>query len=812
MHTKPFIFATAAAIQDPIPQPPSAPGRKRAFTISVRDLVAFVLRTGDLGGNGHFTGPNRALEGTRGHQRIQKSRPAGYKPEVLISTKLETQDVALIIKGRIDGILQRDDSLLIEEIKTVDEGWNGHPDPLHWAQAKVYAALYAPNHTFQSIDLQLTYLSLDSGQTAVFRETFKTHDLEEFLDSITREYLHWLEDYARWCSLRDSSIAALGFPFPNYRAGQRSLAVAVYRATQTRGKLLAEAPTGIGKTVSALFPAIKAFPAGHLEKIFYLTAKTIGRTVAEKTLVDLRSAGLRLRAVTITARDKICFNNGQTCDLKSCPFALGYYDRIKAAVRDGLATDELKRDKIEEIARKHRVCPFELSLDLSLWCDAIICDFNYVFDPSVALKRYFSEESRNYSILIDEAHNLVDRAREMFSAELVRDDLRRLQDALQHDLPACARTLDRLCSKLSALAKDESFLERDELFVSKSCPAKITHHLKQFIEQAELWLVQNRPSAFREDLLGAYFEALAFLRTSELFDERYAAIYDSGSGRLRLFCIDPSLLLQRALETSGSAVFFSATLRPGDYFRNALGLGQSDPFLQLTSPFPPENLCVLIQNKISTRLRSRAATYDAVAASIGALMEGRSGNYLVYFPSYDYLTAVLERFHRQFPAIETQAQLPGMSETDREEFIARFHTEISGAFAGFAVMGGIFGEGIDLVGERLIGAIIVGVGFPQISVERELIREYRGNIGRDGFDYAYTYPGMNRVLQAAGRLIRSETDRGIVLLIDDRFAKPQYRALFPSWWIPQYVHTPAQISQAATAFWDASTRITEQLP
>ncbi len=781
--------------------PLTASPPKRIVSASVRDVVAFVLRTGDLGGAGAFASQKRALEGTRGHQRVQKSRPAAYQPEVIVSWRHEAPDFIFELAGRIDGVLVQNSSLLVEEIKTVQA--LGPADPLHWAQAKIYAFLYASQHGFAQAEIQLTYLDLESGQIVQFQEHYPIGFLETFFQSVIDEYLAFISEHQRWLQARDRSIAESSFPFKTYRTGQRSLAVAAYRAIKGRGRLFAEAPTGIGKTISVLFPAIKAMGQGEVEKIFYLTAKTIGRTVVQKTLGDLCSTGMRLRSLTITAKDKICFNNGEPCDLKACPFAIGYHDRVKAALRDVLQNDiaALTKSTIEDLAKKHQVCPFELSLDLSIWADVAICDYNYLFDPSVSLKRHFAEGRHDYAILVDEAHNLLDRAREMFSAELDKQELKTLKEALEKDLHDCARAISKMLSQLSAIPKQDGWIAREGSLVRKDPPETIKKPLELFLGQAELWLASNQASSFRPDLLEAYFRFLEFQRVLALYDERYTSIYNEAAGKLRLFCIDPSALLRKVLDRIGSTIFFSATLRPAQYFQDALGGDAFDPLLQLDSPFPQENLCILVQNKISTLLRSRADSYEAVAASIVAMVGSKQGNYLVYFPSYDYLNEVAKRFEKILPNCKFQAQQPGMSETQRQEFVESFQSGSSQTLVGFAVLGGVFGEGIDLIGERLIGVVIVGVGLPQISLERDLIKEYSQSSGRPGFAYAYTYPGMNRVLQAVGRVIRSESDRGAVLLIDERFGQRQYRDLFPAWWKPRITDTVGQIKDAVTQFW-----------
>jgi DNA excision repair protein ERCC-2 len=417
---------------------------KRSLSVSVRDLVEFVLRTGDLGGERDFVGPTRALEGTRGHQRVQRSRPEEYKTEVFVSYRIETEELALTIKGRIDGLWPTSEGVLLEEIKTTLGRWNGLPDPLHWAQGKIYAFVYSAKEKLEHITVQLTYLDLDSQKLTEFRQTFRQVELAAFFHEVTAVYLEWVTEHHRWCQRRDASIRFLPFPFSKYRPGQRSLCVSAYRVITRSGTLFAEAPTGIGKTISVLFPAVKALAEGTLERIFYLTAKTVGRTVAEKAFAEMRNAGLHVRTITLTAKEKICLNEGQACDVSNCPLARGYYDRVKGAMKEAFKTPALTRRMIEEIARGHQICPFELSLDLSLWVDAIICDYNYVFDPAVYLRRYFSEETLDCGFLIDEAHNLVDRAREMFSADLRQENLLAVNEAIQSALPGCAIALQQV--------------------------------------------------------------------------------------------------------------------------------------------------------------------------------------------------------------------------------------------------------------------------------------------------------------------------------------------------------------------------------
>ncbi len=823
---------------------------KPVFSASVREIVAFALTTGDLGGEREFVGPGRALAGIRGHQKLQRSRPAGYQKEVPVACELEGEGFSLRIQGRIDGLLVEPEGVLLEEIKTVRGRWEGVADPLHWAQAKIYACIYARQHAIAELEIKLTYLHLETGKIVEFQQHFLLAELVECFEQATGIYLEWVREYFYWCRERDASASRLAFPFSSYRPGQREVAVAAYRALTRGGRLFLEAPTGIGKTMSVLFPAIKALGEGKLERIFYLTARTSGRAVAEKACSELRRAGVRLRSLTLTAKEKVCVNQGQPCDTQTCPLARGYYDRNQAAMREALQHEELTRPALDALARRHQVCPFELALDVSVWVDAVICDYNYVFDPKVYLRRHFGETARQYAFLVDEAHNLVDRGREMFSADLSTREAQETARAVKVALPRCAKALRKLAAEMRALieanapehnrpdgtARNESPEDASNatlpldfggaqnaiaskpgclgkpgkgtpaLRTTKELPAGLGPAIDETLEQAELWLATNEPSAFRERLLEVYFRLNSFRKTMELYDGRYVTIVEkSGPAiRVRLFCLDPSFLLREALGRGKAAIFFSATLTPLEYYRELLGGSSGDPTLKLLSPFPPEHLAVLVQDRIRTDFKARAETLTEVARAIGVAIGARRGNYLVYLPSYQYLKDVEDQFRGIHPAVRALSQRPGMTETEREAFLAAFTTEHRETLVGFAVLGGVFGEGIDLVGERLNGVVVVGVGLPQLCIERDLIRAFFQEKEGSGFDYAYTFPGMNRVLQATGRVIRTETDRGIVLLIDARFAEPRYRRLLPAWWRPINVRQETTMRESLSNFWDCS--------
>jgi len=819
----------------------NASASKPVHTVQVRELVEFALRRGDLGAQSQFVGPDRALAGIRGHQKIQRSRPVGYQTEIPVEQVVEADEFTLQIRGRIDGLLSTLQEVLLEEIKTVQGTWNHLADPLHWAQAKCYGFIYARSHALDKLVIQLAYLELPTGMVTELRQSFSFAELSDFFTASTAIYLDWLRERHRWCQERDQSIRALAFPFPAYRPGQRDLAVAAYRVLANGGRLFLAAPTGIGKTISALFPAVKALGEGKLERIFYLTARTVGRAIAEKAVADLRQGGLMLRTVTLTAREKVCVRSGQPCDPQTCPLALGYYDRVKPAIRDALGREEVNRSTLEAVARKHQVCPFELSLDVSIWSDAVICDYNYVFDPQVYLRRHFAEGGGQYGFLVDEAHNLVDRARGMFSADLDGREILEVRRAIKQAAPRCAKALAKLNSGMRKLggptASPEEPVEVSDPSVelnlfpgqataasetlnssglkslaarggkigvstSRELPETLIALLETALTEAETWLAQNQPAEFREDLLALYFRLHSFRRTAELYDERYVTIIENGpSVKVRLFCLDPSFLLRKALARGTAAIFFSATLTPMDYYLTLLGGTPEDPVLQLPSPFPTENLAVFIQDRIQTHFKGRAESLGDVVEAIGTLVQGRRGNYLIYFPSYQYLNAVLQEFQARYPSVSVLVQRPGMTEPERDAFLAAFSVEHGETLAGFAVLGGIFGEGINLAGERLIGAVIVGVGLPQLCVERDLIRDYFQQQNAAGFDYAYTFPGMNRVLQAIGRVIRSETDHGVVLLIDARFNELRYRRLFPAWWRFVRIRNSGGLREAVGGFW-----------
>lgn len=764
-------------------------------TVSVRDLTEFTLRSGDLGGDGSFQPPGRALAGTRAHQQRQRSKGPGWELEVFLRHPLSSW---LHLMGRVDALCR--ESRTVEEIKTyTSRQAPAEPDQLHVAQAKFYAWMLALDQDWQNVTITLCYLGLRFPGTTEFSQTLTRTDLEQWAAPLINHYLSWAERERERRLQRDLTLASASFPFGDFRPGQRRLSVAIYRAIRDRRRLFAEAPTGIGKTISALFPAAKALGEGHGRRIFYLTAKTIGRTVALDAAQRLRQAGADLRCIALTARDKICLGtNGTPCDRSTCPYALGYYNRNRKAVDDLLRRPIITRDDLREVGEAHQVCPFELGLDASLWCDLLIGDVNYVLDPSAYLRRFFDEGDGDSILLFDEAHNLVDRAREMFSAVLVQPALTATASLIRPALPSAASHL----YALDRLWRERSAAQPSSEAVWDSLPDGWLDRLEDFLAEAASWLALNEPAPFRDILLQTYFDTATFLRVAAAADENYTILTDliSSGPRIRLYCLDPSKHLDQALGRGRSSIFFSATLSPADYFIQLLG--GSGERVDLPSPFPPENVQVLLQDQLPTHFSAREQSLDDLCAHLLAFADGVPGHVLVFFPSFQYLEAAAALLDPTQTHRLIWKQTPSMDEPAREAYLAAFQPENKRLVLGLAVMGGIFGEGIDLAGNRLLGVAIVGVGLPQLCLDREQIRvRFETLYPGQGFDFAYRFPGWNRVLQACGRLIRSPTDRGTLLLIDRRYRNRAYTEAFPSTWHPRPVRDPAALRKALAEFW-----------
>lgn len=749
------------------------------ISFAVRDFVEFVLRSGDLS-SGKFGGLYRAREGIEGHQRIRKNRPDGYRAEVPVRYVAE-EGAGWELHGRIDGLFEDNGRIVIEEIKTTRAPFDllSADDPMHWAQAKVYGHLLAIQEGAAEMDIQLTYLHLASGDIRSNRIAFGAADLASFFSPLAKQFTDWSRRMASWRVMRNASIAGLDFPFSRWRPGQRELADAVADAIGHGRHLFVEAPTGIGKTISILWPSLRALERGDCDTLTFLTARTTGAAIVEDTLLRLGGRGLRLKALTITARDRICFSEAGACDPSACPLALGYYDRLPRARIDAFETDKWDRQQIESLARKHDVCPFALSLDLLPWADVVVGDYNYAFDPRVALDALCGTGASRRIIMVDEAHNLPERARDMFSSELRES----VFSTLLEGLPRTARSLRASAStvrrELAATSEGTTPCAGD------SIPPSLLGALEDFVDRANARLIENIMEPCRQSLVDACLSAFDFLRTASRFGPDYATIAtrDASGAGFRLLCLDAGPRIREVAERLRATVFFSATLTPLEYFREALGGDAGDPVLRLPSPFPEEHLGLFVVSSVSTEFRHRAASVETIAAFLGSAARERPGAHIAYFPSYEYLGRVREAFVAACPEIRAPAQQPSMNDAAKQSFLNQLQSaDANVSMVAFAVLGGIFAEGIDLPSGSLAGICIIGVGLPQLCLERDLVRQRAHATGHDGFAVAYAYPGFNRVLQAAGRLIRSETDAGTVVLIDRRFLRADYRCLFPEHW------------------------------
>lgn len=750
--------------------------------ISVRPLVEYVFRSGSI--TSGFRTATSLTEGTRAHQQVQRDYGENDQKEVQLEAEIPYEDLLFVVEGRCDGLIQEDERIMIDEIKSTSGDLGEiteHTYPVHWAQAKMYAYMYAKLHEIPTMAVRLTYFQVPSGERKQFVQEWSFAQLESFVLEVVAAYAPYANLLREHGERRDRSIRELKFPFPSYREGQRKLAGAVYKSIGEGRRLFAKAPTGIGKTISTLFPSVKAIGEGLLSRIFYLTAKTITRTTAEEAMARMERQGLCMHTVTLTAKDKICFSEAEGCSQMGCAFSEGYYDRINDAILDLLSNETLiTRPVVEEYARKHTVCPFEFSLDAAYAADAVICDYNYVFDPRVSFKRMPEDVKKRSVLLIDEAHNLVDRARGMFSAELNKSAFLELQRAYKESNPGLYNTAKRVNNRFKVLRKVS---EEEERIVGSQQPEMMVELLEDFSLQAEAELMTGKSGEEADALLECYFAVQGYLRISKLYDDRFVTYAEMSGSEvfLKLFCLDPSYLLQQAGKNYRSSVFFSATLMPLGYYRDMLGAEEEDYSLSIPSPFSSEQLDVRIM-PLSTRFKDRERNSEAIVRMLSALVQEKPVNTLIFLPSYPYMQDIHEAFARMNPEARTLLQGHGMSEEEREAFLNAFQADAEDPLIGFAVMGGIFSEGIDLKGERLASVVVIGVGLPQLSFENDIIKDYFDRTGKRGYDYAYVYPGMNKVLQAGGRLIRSEQDSGTLTLVDDRFLNRQYGMLLPEEW------------------------------
>ena len=774
--------------------------------ISVRSLVEFILREGDI--DNRVSGSmekDAMLLGGKIHRKIQSRMGTNYTAEVPLKIQMPCDGFVLQIEGRADGVLKDDGKVLIDEIKGILRSLEHLevPVPVHLAQAKCYAYIYAVQNSLKCIDVQMTYCQMETEEIRRFCQEFEFQELQTWFQDLVTQYEKWAKFEIEWRNVRNDSIRQIEFPFP-YREGQRDLVASVYRTILRKKKLFIQAPTGVGKTMATVFPAVRAMGEGLGEKIFYLTAKTIMRTVAEQAFSLLKEKGLLYKTITLTAKEKICFCEEAECNPDACPYAKGHFDRVNDAVFDLIThSGDWSREVLEEQAKKHMVCPFEMSLDVSDWADAVICDYNYAFDPQAHLKRFFSESGKGeYLFLIDEAHNLVERGREMYSASLYKEDLLEVRKLVKAEDPKLAKGLSECNQQFLELKRE---CEHYQILKSVS---HIALKLMNVLSKLEDYLEECKDAEKKKRVLDFYFAVRSFLNVHDIMDENYvifSEMMEDGRFQIKLFCVNPAVNLQNYLEQGNSTIFFSATLLPVHYYKKLLSVEKDDYAVYAHSSFPQENKFLFIGTDVSTRYTRRGeSTYQRFARYIAVMAEQKKGNYMAFFPSYRFLeevhTCFLECVDHEVDSI---CQVSYMDEEQREEFLEEFEREREKSLVAFCVMGGIFSEGIDLTDDKLIGAVIAGTGLPQVCTEREILKQYFNAADMDGFDYAYLYPGMNKVLQSAGRVIRTESDRGVILLLDDRFREMRYREVFPREWQQYQLGSVKNLEQEIRTFWES---------
>jgi DNA excision repair protein ERCC-2 len=748
--------------------------------IAVKELAYFVCQSGNL--TSEFFSNHDLEQGTKIHQYLQNKYNDKSLKEYYIKNEISYNDTKVLLHGFIDGVLNINNETIIEEIKSTtldleDLTLEYHKE--HLAQLKIYAYMYAIQNNMDKIHIRLTYASTVNYETRKFDLIENVDDLEAFVFELLEEYLKWLAMLDKSEEDKIKTIKEIEFPFKNRRQGQRELMKAVYETMNQKKEILyAVAPTGIGKTMATIFPSLKTLKKN--EKLFYATAKGSGKNAPLEAIKLLKEKGLKLKTIDITAKSKICNCNKKNCDPDDCPFAQNYFDKLKSATYDIFeSTDIYDKENILEFANKHKVCAFEFSLYLSYFCDLVIADYNYVFDPHAQLIRYFQDDTYKIKVLVDEAHNLISRSKEMYSSVISTEDLRTLRRHTNGLKPSARND----CNK--AIEIMESYREKmaeGAILVDDSQDYNLVIIVKNLISKVEEILRENKKIQGRDNIYDVYHKLQAFSNASEYFSANHkylAKLYDDEI-YVHLYCLDASDFLLDTINSSvEDIVFFSATMTPIKYHSDLLTKGEGK-IVELPSPFNPNNLDIIINDRISTKYNNRANSVDQIIETIEILSTTKKGNYIVFFPSYKYMQLVLDALEE--PLFEVIVQESETSDKERLQIIEEFKTESLHSRVGFFVMGGVFSEGIDLIGDALNGVIIVGVGLPMICDENNILKEHFQNVYNQGFEYAYMYPGFNKVVQAVGRVIRSDTDRGIAILLDERFNFSNYKQIMPSHW------------------------------
>ncbi len=754
---------------------------EKSLRLSVHQLVDFLLRSGDI--DNRVFNRSSMSEGSRLHSEYQGRQSSSYMSEYPLALNINVDGIDILLEGRADGIIKKSDgSYVIDEIKTtVEELEIFHQSNLEWhlGQAKCYAYMFAKSNDLEFVGIKLTYIRQGKEKEQLIDSyIFNYLELEQYVLDLINDYLEFYNIIFQKLEQRNKSIETLSFPFKKYRPGQRELAKYCYAVAKKGSRLFVEAPTGIGKTISTVFPFIKAIKDDDAAKIFYLTAKTSGREAAHQAIRLLKDNGLSLSDIIITAKDKICFCKGQACNPDECPFAKGYYNKIQTVLRYSLLTyDDFDYNLITQIAYENQICPFEYELDLSLFMDVIICDYNYLFDPISYMKRYFDEDSSHYLALVDEAHNLVDRSRDMYSASLSYESFKEARKSVKHSklhkLKLALSKMNKMFKEYLDYEEDNHIVEYFNDYTYKTISSFIT--TMQDINK-------NENKEMSKELLDFYLEVNRFSRMLEFVGHNYLCFITKERDNiiLNLNCMDASKYLANCLNHLKGSVLFSATLSPLDYYVDTLGGEEKDARLILPSPFPRDNLKIIIAPYVSIRYKKRETSYQKVADYIENFVRNKVGNYFIFLPSYEYLNNLMP--YIKIEDVDIYEQNREMSDEEKEAFLLNFKPNPKKTTLGFVIVGGAFGEGIDLVSDRLIGAVIVGIGMPKINFVSDQIDNYYDELGLSGYNYAYLNPGMNKVMQALGRVIRSETDKGAVLLIDERYLNDEYRDLFKAEW------------------------------
>lgn len=754
----------------------------RSKKVSVRELVAFVHNEESI--DNRKQSNHTALEGSKIHRKLQQSMDENYQSEVSLKTVYQGKQFDIQLEGRCDGIWQKENQIIIDEIKTGEHTFEQLEDAtlqLFMAQAKIYAYIYALQEKLEEVVVMVRYFCTQDEKIDEYQNQYSFDELNDYYQETMKEYEKWLIFLDKYRQNRQKKLQALQFPYNNYRKGQRELSIAVYRTLSQEKCLFMEAPTGTGKTLSTLFPALKAMGEYNQGRIFYLTAKTITRQVALDTMKLFEEQQSEIKTIEISAKEKICFMNECKCNPDYCPFAKNYYQKQKLAIWDLLNNGHFySREQISEVAKKYECCPFELSLDLSLYSDVIVCDYNYLFDPQVYLKRFFELEETDSYFLVDEGHNLISRAREMYSKALslqLIKDFKKLLPKHHRKHHKILQQFIEYCEESRKLLKDQDYLFQKEL------PDKLIdlgYRWSEYFRDFLLELKDEIPTW----LQNLYFDLMSFLKISEYYDDHFTFLVELVNHELqfKIFCLDPAHFIKQKLDFGKGSVLFSATLSPVQYYQNLLVGHTDDLTFRQSSPFNQNQFQVLVADYLPMTYKYRSQVVDSLCELIKKATDIKAGNYFCFFPSFSYMEEVYQRYIQLYPEAEVLIQSRELKDVEKEAFLANFQAQNEQVVLGFCVLGGVFSEGIDLKKNRLIGSIIVSVGLPQISKEQEELKRYFDEKNQQGFYYIYQLPGFNKMMQAAGRVIRTEEDRGVILLIDQRFSRKDYMQLYPSHW------------------------------